>query len=65
MESISGAKVTLHNPQPGTSDCIVEIHGSSEQMNAAQSLLQAFIATGGDGQRDYSHHNSHPTLGCG
>ncbi|KAF8390127.1 hypothetical protein HHK36_024649 [Tetracentron sinense] len=31
----------------GGSECVVEIHGSSEQMNAAHSLLQIFAASAG------------------
>ena len=37
----------LQDPLSAASECVVEIHGSSEQMNSAQSLLQAFIASGG------------------
>ncbi|ONK67114.1 uncharacterized protein A4U43_C06F15860 [Asparagus officinalis] len=47
IRQISGARVKLHDPLPGSSECIVEIHGSSEQLKAAQSLLQAFVASGG------------------
>ncbi|PIA39734.1 hypothetical protein AQUCO_02600290v1 [Aquilegia coerulea] len=42
---MSGAKVKLNDPQAGGSECIVEIHGSSEQMNAAQNLLQTYISS--------------------
>ncbi|OVA04991.1 K Homology domain [Macleaya cordata] len=41
---MSGAKVKLNDPSSG-SECVVEIHGSSEQMNAAQNLLQAYISS--------------------
>lgn len=46
IRQISGARVKLQDPLSGASECVVEIHGSSEQMNAAQSLLHAFIASG-------------------
>lgn len=46
MNQISGAKVTLHEPRPGTSDRIVIISGTPDETQAAQSLLQAFIHTG-------------------
>ncbi|KAF8399129.1 hypothetical protein HHK36_014994 [Tetracentron sinense] len=42
---VSGARVKLQDPQSGGSECVVEIHGSSEQMKAAQSLLQSFISS--------------------
>ncbi|KAF6165733.1 hypothetical protein GIB67_012630 [Kingdonia uniflora] len=42
---MSGAKIQLNDAQSGGSDCVVEIRGSSEQMNAAQNLLQTFIAS--------------------
>lgn len=46
VNQISGAKVTLHEPRPGTSDRIVVISGTPDETQAAQSLLQAFILTG-------------------
>ncbi|RVW21856.1 KH domain-containing protein HEN4 [Vitis vinifera] len=46
LRKISGAKVTLHEPRPGTSDRIVIISGTPDETQAAQSLLQAFIHTG-------------------
>lgn len=52
---MSGARVKLQDPLAGGSECVVEIRGSSEQMNTAQSLLQAFIASG-----DAQQHGLHP-----
>lgn len=47
IRQTSGAWVKLHDPLPGSAECVVEIHGTSEQLKTAQSLLQAFMATGG------------------
>ncbi|XP_010916373.1 KH domain-containing protein At4g18375 isoform X2 [Elaeis guineensis] len=46
IRQISGARVKLHDPLSGASECVVEIHSSSDQMKAAHSLHQ-FIASGG------------------
>ncbi|KAK3000386.1 hypothetical protein RJ639_022341 [Escallonia herrerae] len=46
LRQISGAKVVIHEPRPGTSDRIVVISGNPDETQAAQSLLQAFILTG-------------------
>lgn len=46
LRQISGAKVVMHEPRPGTSDAIVIISGTPDQTQAAQSLLQAFILSG-------------------
>jgi hypothetical protein len=35
------AKVTVHDPPPGVSECVVEIQGSSEQIKAAQGPYMA------------------------
>ena len=40
----------LHDSQSGGSDRVIEISGTPEQTHAAKSLLQAFIATGGQSQ---------------
>lgn len=45
ISQISGARVKVNDPHPGSSECIVEINGSSEQIKAAQSLIQAFVAS--------------------
>ncbi|KAK3016271.1 hypothetical protein RJ639_006102 [Escallonia herrerae] len=46
LRQISGAKVVIHKPRPGTSDRIVVISGNPDETQAAQSLLQAFILNG-------------------
>ncbi|KAH7300501.1 hypothetical protein KP509_24G065400 [Ceratopteris richardii] len=46
IRQISGAKLTVLEPNPLTGDRVVEIYGAPEQTQAAQSLLQAFIASG-------------------
>ncbi|PSS02785.1 KH domain-containing protein [Actinidia chinensis var. chinensis] len=46
LRQISGAKVVVHEPRPGTTDRIVVISGTPDETQAAQSLLQAFIHTG-------------------
>ncbi|KAL1812101.1 hypothetical protein ACET3Z_022166 [Daucus carota] len=46
LKQISGAKVIVHEPRPGTSDRIVVISGNPNETQAAQSLLQAFILSG-------------------
>ncbi|KAJ4972717.1 hypothetical protein NE237_005891 [Protea cynaroides] len=45
IREVSGARVKLQDPQSGASECVVEFHGSNEQMNAAQNLLQAFMGS--------------------
>lgn len=50
IREISGAKVKLHDSESGSSDRVIEISGTPEQTHAAKSLLQAFIATGGQSQ---------------
>ncbi|KAL5988440.1 hypothetical protein ACLOJK_036204 [Asimina triloba] len=40
---ISGAKVVVHAPRPGTRDGMVIISGTPDQTQVAESLLQAFI----------------------
>ncbi|KAJ4777387.1 RNA-binding KH domain-containing protein [Rhynchospora pubera] len=44
IRKISGAKVTVHDPPPGVPECVVEIQGSSEQIQAAQGLVHAYMA---------------------
>ncbi|KAK7328088.1 hypothetical protein VNO77_22184 [Canavalia gladiata] len=46
LRQISGAKVVVHEPRPGTSDRTIVISGSPDETQAAQSLLQAFILSG-------------------
>lgn len=38
----------LLDPIPGSPERIVEIHGTPEQLKAAQSLLQAFVVASGE-----------------
>ncbi|XP_059670578.1 KH domain-containing protein HEN4-like [Cornus florida] len=44
---IAGTRVKLQDPQSGNSECIVEIRGSSERLNAAHSILQSYTASAG------------------
>ncbi|KAK9271562.1 hypothetical protein L1049_001923 [Liquidambar formosana] len=44
---VAGARLKLQDPQSGGSECVVEIRGSSEHLSAAQSILQAFMASSG------------------
>ncbi|RDX77739.1 KH domain-containing protein HEN4, partial [Mucuna pruriens] len=46
LRQISGAKVIVHEPRPGTSERTIVISGTPDETRAAQSLLQAFILTG-------------------
>ncbi|KAL5174877.1 RNA-binding KH domain-containing protein RCF3 [Glycine soja] len=46
LRQISGAKVIVHEPRPGTSDRTIIISGTPDETRAAQSLLQAFILAG-------------------
>ncbi|KAL3515475.1 hypothetical protein ACH5RR_022377 [Cinchona calisaya] len=46
LRQISGAKVVVREPHPGTTGRMVIISGSPDQTLAAQSLLHAFIRTG-------------------
>ncbi|XP_024531470.1 KH domain-containing protein HEN4 isoform X1 [Selaginella moellendorffii] len=45
IRQISGAKVKLHDPKPGSDKRIIEISGAPDQTQAAQSLLEAFMFT--------------------
>ena len=51
MFQVSGAKVKLHNNEPGTKDRVLELSGTQEQTRAAQSLVQAYMQSsiGGGG----------------
>ncbi|XP_028787302.1 KH domain-containing protein HEN4 isoform X1 [Neltuma alba] len=46
LRKISGAKVIVHEPRPGTRERTIVISGTPDETQAAQSLLQAFILTG-------------------
>lgn len=54
---VTGAKLKLQDAQSGGSECVVEIRGSSEHLTAAQSILQAFMASGGQ-QGSYQNTNN-------
>lgn len=67
MSEMAGARVKLQDPQSGGSECVVEIRGSSEHLTAAQSILQAFMASAGAGgqnmnpqQGSYQNMSAHP-----
>lgn len=64
---MGGARLKLQDPQSGGSECVLEIRGSSEHLTAAQSILQAFMASAGGGgpnmnpqQGSYQNMNAHP-----
>lgn len=57
---VSGARLKLQDPQSGGSECVVEIRGSSEHLTAAQSILHAFISSGGSQHGPYQNANSQP-----
>ena len=46
LRQISGAKVVIREPHPGTSDRTIVLSGSHDETQAAQSLLQTFILNG-------------------
>ncbi|XP_023531829.1 KH domain-containing protein HEN4-like [Cucurbita pepo subsp. pepo] len=46
LRQISGAMVTVHEPDPLTSNRLIVISGTPDETQAAQSLLHAFILTG-------------------
>lgn len=46
LRLISGAKVVVQEPRPGTTQRTVVISGTPDETQAAQSLLQAFILPG-------------------
>ncbi|KAL2342051.1 hypothetical protein Fmac_009991 [Flemingia macrophylla] len=46
LRQISGARVIVHEPRPGTSDWRIVISGSPDETKTAQSLLQSFILSG-------------------
>uniref|UniRef100_A0A5B6YXE0 K Homology domain-containing protein n=1 Tax=Davidia involucrata TaxID=16924 RepID=A0A5B6YXE0_DAVIN len=46
LGEIAGTRVKLQDPHSGGSECVVDIRGRSEHLNTAQSILQAFMASG-------------------
>lgn len=55
-EQLSGANVMLVEDRPDVTQKIIQISGTPEQAERAQSLLQGFIL---------SSKSSHNVLGCG
>lgn len=43
---ISGAKVDIYGPKPGSAEGVVVVGGTPDQVRAAQSLIHAFILCG-------------------
>ncbi|KAF5190689.1 Rna-binding kh domain-containing protein rcf3 [Thalictrum thalictroides] len=48
IRQISGSKITITEPKPEATETVIIISGTPEQTHAAQSLLQAFVLSGGD-----------------
>ncbi|KAL9462779.1 hypothetical protein AB3S75_000727 [Citrus x aurantiifolia] len=46
IRQISGANVVVNDPKPGSTEGVVMVSGTSDQMRAAQSLIHAFILCG-------------------
>ncbi|CAA0807375.1 RNA-binding KH domain-containing protein [Striga hermonthica] len=46
LRQISGAKVVVHEPRPGTNLSTVVISGTPDETQVAQSLMQAFLLSG-------------------
>ncbi|XP_058227967.1 KH domain-containing protein HEN4-like [Rhododendron vialii] len=47
MSEIAGTRLKLQDPRSGGAECIVDIHGSSDHLNATQNIYQAFVASSG------------------
>ncbi|XP_050269831.1 KH domain-containing protein At4g18375-like isoform X1 [Quercus robur] len=60
---VVGARVKLQNSHAGGSGCAVDIRGSSEHLNAAQSILQAFMASGGQNVNSQNYQNMNAQQG--
>ncbi|XAR51542.1 hypothetical protein NMG60_11006196 [Bertholletia excelsa] len=58
MSEIPGTRLKLQDHRSGGSECVVEIHGSSEHLNAAQNILQAFRQNVTPPQGSYQNYNS-------
>lgn len=43
---VSGARVKLQDPHPGSSECIVDMRGSSEHLTSAHGTYQSFMTSG-------------------
>lgn len=46
IRTLTGAKVKVHDKEPGEEDRVIEMSGSADQVTQAQQLVQAFIANG-------------------
>ncbi|MCL7038335.1 hypothetical protein MKW94_004269, partial [Papaver nudicaule] len=46
IRQVSGAQITGHEVRPGSSEGVVTVSGTSDQIYAAQSLIHAFILSG-------------------
>lgn len=46
IRTLTGAKVKVHDKEPGEEDRVIEMTGSADQVTQAQQLVQAFIANG-------------------
>ncbi|GFY82872.1 RNA-binding KH domain-containing protein [Actinidia rufa] len=59
---IAGTRLKLQDSRSGGSECIVEIRGSSEHLNATQNILQAYGGSAGQTitppQGSYHNYNS-------
>ncbi|XP_057488017.1 RNA-binding KH domain-containing protein RCF3-like isoform X2 [Actinidia eriantha] len=59
---IAGMRLKLQDPRSGGPECVVEIRGSSEHLNATQNTLQSYSSSAGQTvtppQGSY-HYNSH------
>lgn len=53
----------LQDSHAGGSGCVVDIRGSSEHLNAAQSILQAFMASGGQNVNSQNYQNMNAQQG--
>uniref|UniRef100_A0A7N2KWC1 K Homology domain-containing protein n=1 Tax=Quercus lobata TaxID=97700 RepID=A0A7N2KWC1_QUELO len=60
---VVGARVKLQNSHAGGFGCAVDIRGSSEHLNAAQSILQAFMASGGQNVNSQNYQNMNAQQG--
>nr|POE90726.1 kh domain-containing protein [Quercus suber] len=60
---VVGARVKLQDSHAGGSGCVVDIRGSSEHLNAAESILQAFMASGGQNVNSQNFQNMNAQQG--
>ncbi|CAN6323624.1 unnamed protein product [Urochloa humidicola] len=60
IRQISGAKLRLLEAHAGSSESIVEIQGTLDQVKAAQSLLQGFISANSRGTQQQSQPSRMP-----